>query len=192
MMNEEKSAWKRQRRPAVSSFCLLHFPKGAGIFVASSAIHGQSSVRSDISGNADGRCRPDGTPRRSKAKAGAEIYFGLGFYKYAAPDGALVGTLRGDVPAGAFPFLASGIFEQPARRGQECAGRRTAQRAPSLPRWPGTRVAVGKDPANGSLGWTNGTKGVARKNPKGISSFSPVLPDAIGLRRVTERKCNQP
>jgi len=37
--------------------------------------------------------------------------------------------LRGDVPAGAFPFLASGMFEQPARRGQESAGRRTAQRA---------------------------------------------------------------
>jgi hypothetical protein len=37
-----------------------------------------SSVRSDIIGNMDGICRP----------AGAEIYFGLGFYKYAAPDGA--------------------------------------------------------------------------------------------------------
>ena len=63
------------------------------------------------------------------ALTGLKNNFGLGFYKYAAPDGALVGTLRGDVPAGAFPFLASGIFEQPARRGQECAGRRTAQRA---------------------------------------------------------------
>jgi hypothetical protein len=42
--------------------------------------------------------------------------------------------------------------------------------------------------ANGSLGWTNGAKGVAWKNPKGISSFSPALPDAIGLRRVTERE----
>jgi hypothetical protein len=39
-------------------------------------------------------------------------------------------------------------------------------------------------PANGSLGWTNGAKGVARENPKGISSSSPALPDAIGLRRV--------
>jgi hypothetical protein len=35
--------------------------------------------------------------------------------------------------------------------------------------------AGGKDPANGSLGWTNGAKSVALQNPKGISSFSPAL-----------------
>jgi hypothetical protein len=57
----------------------------------------------------------------------------------------------------------------PARRGQESAGRRTAQRA--IP----TTVAGGKDAAKGSLGWTNGANGVAWKNPKGISSFSPAL-----------------
>jgi len=32
-----------------------------------------------------GLCRPDGTPRRSKAKVGAGFYFGLRFYKDAAP-----------------------------------------------------------------------------------------------------------
>jgi len=41
-------------------------------------------------------------------------------------NGALVGTLRGDVPAGAFPFWPAEFL--PARRGQESAGRRTAQR----------------------------------------------------------------
>jgi hypothetical protein len=30
-------------------------------------------------------------------------------------------------------------------------------------------------PAKGSLGWTDGANGVAWKNPKGISSFSPAL-----------------
>ena len=55
-----------------------------------------------------GRCRPDG----------AEIHFDLGFYKYAAPDGAWVGTLRGDVPAGAFPLLASGISAGPPGTGK--------------------------------------------------------------------------
>jgi hypothetical protein len=30
-------------------------------------------------------------------------------------------------------------------------------------------------PANGSLRWTNRAMGVTRKNPKGISSFSPAL-----------------
>ena len=49
------------------------FPKPvrADIFVASPFSNGQSSVRSVISGRADGRGRPDG----------AGIYFGLGFYK---------------------------------------------------------------------------------------------------------------
>jgi hypothetical protein len=57
----------------------------------------------------------------------------LWFYKYAAPDGALAGTLRGDVPAGAFPSLASGILNSlPAGdRKARAGGRRSA---PSLPR----------------------------------------------------------
>ncbi len=42
-------------------------PVRAGIFVASPAINGESSVRSDIIGNVDGICRPDG----------AENYFGF-------------------------------------------------------------------------------------------------------------------
>jgi hypothetical protein len=46
-----------------------------GIFVASPFKNGQSSGRSDIVGNADGICRPDG----------AGIRFGLGFYNDAAP-----------------------------------------------------------------------------------------------------------
>jgi hypothetical protein len=49
-------------------------PVRAGIFVATQRSHFPKLRRSDISGI----CRP----------AGAEIYFGLGFYKYAAPDGA--------------------------------------------------------------------------------------------------------
>jgi hypothetical protein len=59
------------------------FPKPvrADIFVASPATNGQSSVRSDIIWNVEGICRPDG------AKNG----FGFGFYKYAAPNGALGG-----------------------------------------------------------------------------------------------------
>ena len=58
-----------------------------GIFVAAPINNGQSSVRSDIVGNADGRCRPDG----------AGIRFGLGFYNDAAPNGA--GGRRENSPA---------------------------------------------------------------------------------------------
>jgi hypothetical protein len=50
-------------------------PVRADIFVASPSATGQSSVRSDIIGRADGICRPDE----------AENYFGFGFYKYTAP-----------------------------------------------------------------------------------------------------------
>jgi hypothetical protein len=90
---------------------------------------------------------------------GLGVLFWLGFYKYAAPDGVGVGTLRGDVPAGAFLFLAAEFLSSlPAGdRNARADGRRSA---PSLPRWPGTRWAVCQDPAKGSLGWTNGAKGV--------------------------------
>jgi len=95
----------------------------------------------------------------------------LWFYKYAAPDGALVGTLRGDVPAGAFPLLASGISACPpgtgkrgpadgaARHPYHGATPETATGTGALP----SNVPVGgraPAPANGSLGWTNGAKGV--------------------------------
>jgi hypothetical protein len=114
--------------------------------------------------------------------------FWLGFYKYAAPDCAGVGTLRGDVPAGAFLFLANGIFEGTGKRGQADGAARHPYHAGRAHGGYLQRLAVCKDPAKGGLGWTNGAKGVARENPKGISSFSPALPDAIGLRRVTERE----
>ena len=61
-------------------------------------------------------------------KKDADFLTQLKFLRDKAPAQKTV-TLRGDVPAGAFPFLASGIFEQPARRGHESAGKRTAQRA---------------------------------------------------------------
>ena len=86
----------------------------------------------------------------------------------------LVGTLRGDVPAGAFPLLAGGILNRlPAGDWKARAGGRRS--APSLPRrdaenghrdgrapWQSpsraangslgcARVAVGQDPAKGSL-----------------------------------------
>lgn len=48
-----------------------------------------------------------------------------------------VGTLRCDVPAGAFPVLASGISEPPAKSWKARAG--TAQRA--IPTQTGTRIA---------------------------------------------------
>ena len=81
-------------------------PVRAGIFVASPFTNGQSSVRSDIVGRADGRCRPDG----------AENYFGFGFYKYAAPNGA------GD---GATPETATGTGALPSQvpAGRPRAGR---------------------------------------------------------------------
>ena len=83
--------------------------------------------------------------------------------------GALVGTLRGDVPAGAFPFLASGISAGPpgtgkrgpadgaARHPYHGARPKTATGTGALP----GNVPVGsrvQTPANGSLGWTNGAK----------------------------------
>jgi hypothetical protein len=68
-------------------------PVRADIFVAPPATNGQSSVRSDITGNADGICRPDG----------AENYFGLGFYKYAAPNGAGEGRAVSPLTAAGLP-----------------------------------------------------------------------------------------
>jgi hypothetical protein len=59
-----------------------------GIVVESATQTNQAPFRSEIIGNVDGICRP----------AGAEIYFGLGCYKYAAPDGAME---RGLQPASA-------------------------------------------------------------------------------------------
>jgi len=103
----------------------------------------------------------------------------------------LVGTLRGDVPAGAFPFLASGISAGPpgtGKRGQWWPSARsgaarhpyhgaTAKTATGTGALP-SNVPIGgraPAPAKGSLGWTDGANGVAWKNPKGISSFSPAL-----------------
>ncbi len=91
-------------------------PVRAGIFVASPAINGESSVRSDIIGNVDGICRPDG----------AENYFDSDFYKYAAPDGA---------GSGATPETATGTgalpSKVPAVRPKTVWGGRTGQRARS-------------------------------------------------------------
>jgi len=95
-------------------------------------------------------------------------------------------TLRGDVPAGAFPLLASGISACPpgtGKRGQADGAARhpyhgaTPKTATGTGALPG-KVPIGgraQAPANGSLGWTNGAIGVAWKNPKGISSISPAL-----------------
>jgi hypothetical protein len=47
----------------------------AGIFVVRPCQDNKSSARSDIVGETDGICRPDG----------AGFYFGLWFYKYVAP-----------------------------------------------------------------------------------------------------------
>lgn len=92
-------------------------PVRAGIFVASPATNGQSSVRSNIIGRVDGRCRP----------AGAEIHFGFGFYKYAAPNGAR------DAAHGATPKTATGTgalpSKVPAVRPLAVSGGRTGQRA---------------------------------------------------------------
>jgi hypothetical protein len=88
---------------------------------------------------------------------GLGFLFWLGFYKYAAPDGAWVGILRCDVPAGAFLFWpAEFLSSLPAGDRKARAGERRS--APSLPRWPCARVAVCQDPAKGSLGWTNGAE----------------------------------
>ena len=98
----------------------------------------------------------------------------------------LVGTLRCDVPAGAFPFWPAEFL--PARRGQESAGRRTAQRAipttarrrkrqPGRARSPAMSQVVAVRKHRPMAGWGGRTRaiGVAWKNPKGISSISPAL-----------------
>ena len=109
-------------------------------------------------------------------------------------NGALVGTLRGDVPAGAFPLLASGISACPpgtGKRGPADGAARhpyhgaTPKTATGTGALPGN-VPVGgraQAPANGSLGWTNRAKCMALKNPKGISSFSPALTVRAGQAR---------
>jgi len=82
----------------------------------------------------------------------------------------LAGTLRCDVPAGAFPFLASGISAGPpgtGKRGQADGAARhpyhgaTPKTATGTGALPGNVPVGGRAPApaNGSLGWTNGAKG---------------------------------
>jgi hypothetical protein len=71
-------------------------PVRAGIFVASPATNGQSSVRSDIIGRADGRCRPDG----------AGIHFGFGSTNMPRL------TALGSVLTIAQPFMAGSSVHQ--------------------------------------------------------------------------------
>ena len=64
------------------------FQARQGWHICSLAIHQRTKLRQERHHpDVDGRCRPDG----------AENYFGLGFYKYAAPDGA--GDGRENSPA---------------------------------------------------------------------------------------------
>ena len=72
-------------------------PVRAGIFIAPSGTNGQSSVRSDIQVNGINAKAQSGDYQMMfcvfalniyAAPDGAEICFGFGFYKYAAPDGA--------------------------------------------------------------------------------------------------------
>jgi len=103
-------------------------------------------------------------------------------------------TLRGDVPAGAFPLLASGISACPpgtGKRGQADGAARhpyhgaTPETATGTGALPGN-VPIGgraQAPANGSLGWTN--KGNRRGVEKSQRDFinQPGV-DAQRLRRV--------
>jgi len=85
-------------------------------------------------------------------------------------SGALVGTFRGAVPAGAFPFLASGISAGPpgtGKRGPADGAARHPYHGATPEMATGTGALPGKvpiggrvpAPANGSLGWTNGAMG---------------------------------
>jgi len=71
-------------------------------------------------------------------KKDADFLTQLKFLRDKAPAQKTV-TLRGDVPAGAFPLLAGGILNRlPAGdRKARADGRRSA---PSLPRWPAAKT----------------------------------------------------
>jgi len=86
------------------------------------------------------------SPHRRFRPNGAENYFGLGFYKYAAPAGA---GERGLQPASTCEWTRA---LEILCAGGSVAVKRRERRAP----WG---VADGKDPVKGSLGWTNGPKG---------------------------------